>query len=373
MSFTGKLASLFLPLPLLMCFAGCGSGTQSLSPQGPCSLSFGSLNEDYVNWYGRCRSDGESVDFSNASAGFEVTFTGTRLTATIVSAPSSAPQEAAGNPYVYIFKDGVTHYSRAVHMELDGCGIPAQYVLAESLDYGKHTVKVLKCTEAKYGEAALLSLETDGTFTDPPKKRDRKMELIGDSIMCGSECMRESTTADSKLSVSENSLASYGYLAADLLNCRVNTVSRSGALVSGYKGYASIPDYYDRYGQTDPEPWDFERFRPDIVILDLGTNDVIISAPQEMISEKYLAFLRHVRKKNPGAAIFCCAGALVTSVNGVVEQAVNTVRSEGDENVWFFRLPVLTTAGHPKEQAHLENSYALALFIMEMLGWEPEL
>ena len=155
----------------------------------------------------------------------------------------------------------------------------------------------------------------------------------------------------------------------------MSAISRSGALVSGYRGYASIPDYYEKYGQTEAEnaAWDFSSYRPDFIILDLGTNDSLIAAPKELISEKYLSFLRLIREKNPDAAIFCCAGAMITSVNSVVGKAVETRNAEGDEKIWFYALPAMSKGGHPKEETHLENGYGLGAFIMQTLDWVPEL
>ena len=98
--------------------------------------------------------------------------------------------------------------------------------------------------------------------------------------------MRESTTTDSKLTESENSLASYGAFAADLLDAEVSAVTRSGALVSGYRGYASIQDFYDLYSADCDALWDFSLSQPDVIILDLGTNDFLVGAPTDLISEK---------------------------------------------------------------------------------------
>ncbi len=398
-----KMKRIFAVFALsLFVFVGCGGGT-SVSSETPSAsseslasssenssqsesetreevktLSFENDKRDgYINWYGRCYREKSSslVHFSNASAGFEVAFEGTTLSASIVSDGSAFPQEAAGNAWIYVFADGEKNYNRAERIELDSGNEKKEYTLLSGLSEGKHTAKVLKCTEAKYGTAALFSLSTDGTFVSPPQRLQRKAEIIGDSIMSGSESMRESSTTDSKLSASENSLSSYGYVAADMLDAEVNAITRSGTLVSGYRGYASIPDYYEKYGQTEAESeaWDFSSYRPDFIILDLGTNDSLISTPKEMILEKYVSFLRLIREKNPQAAIFCCAGAMIKSVDSLVEEAVETLNDEGDERIWFYALPAMSNGGHPKEETHLENGYGLGAFIMQTLDWVPEL
>lgn len=325
-----------------------------------------SLREEYVNWYGRVRADGEKTDFSNSASGFEVTFTGTRLTATVVSAESAAPNEARGNAYAYVFTDGETNYHRAEKIEFNNTGEPTEYVLAD-LPSGEHTVRLIKCTEPKYGTASLVSLKTDGGFLAPPAKPSLKFELLGDSIMSGSECMRGGAGADSMLTESENSLASYGYIAASRLKGQIQAITRSGALVSGYKGFPDIPRYYDSYSQIDDTPWDFSRYQPDVIVLDLGTNDRNIAAPDDLIKETYLNFLRHLRQKNPSAAIICCEGAMLDNLAALTREIVQTANAEGDGKVWYFHLPIQQTLGHPTEQDHYENGVALARFLRETL------
>lgn len=328
----------------------------------------------FVNWFGRCYWDqnAQKVCFSNSSAGFEVRFEGTKLVARISASDSEFPQEAKGSGYAYVFVDGKKGYGNAKKIQLSSAGI-SEYVLAENLPKGEHTLRVLKCTEAKYGSAYLHSLYADGVFLTPPARAERRVELIGDSILSGSEAMRESTTADSKMTESENSLASYGYLAAEMLDAEVSAVTRSGMLVSGYGGYATVQDYYDVYGSDQSAAWDFSSFAADVIILDLGTNDSFIGAPADFILEKYVSFLAHLREKNPNSFIFCCAGAMVTSVNGVVAEAVAQRNSDGDENVWFYALPTITKGGHPHEEEHMFNGYSLSAFIRQTLGWIAEI
>lgn len=185
-------------------------------------------------------------------------------------------------------------------------GRAVEYVLAQNLPQGEHSVRVLKCTEVKYGSAWLYSLRSDGEFLAPPPRAERRVELIGDSILSGSESMRESTTTDSKLTESENSLASYGAFAADLLDAEVSAVTRSGALVSGYRGYASIQDFYDLYSADCDALWDFSLSQPDVIILDLGTNDFLVGAPTDLISEKYAEFLRTCAEKSRQRDLLLC-------------------------------------------------------------------
>lgn len=362
-----KLSALLISAVFAVALCACTGGPVDPAPEESTLTFAQGRNEALINWYGRCYHDAEKeqVSFSNSSSGFEVTFNGTQLKARLISTGSQFPQEAQGSAYVYVFVDGASHYSQAELMELNPDGQEHEVVLAEGLERGTHTVKVLKCTEVKYGTAYLTALTADGDFLTPPARPALKVELLGDSILSGSEVMRESTTGDSLLTVSENSLAAYGYVAAEVLDAEVSAITRSGALVSGYNGYTSIPDIYDQYSAADPAEWDFGEFVPDIVILDLGTNDVLIGAPTALIRQKYGDFLLYIRSKYPEAAIFCCYGAMITTLNTLIPEIVEELK---DQNIYTCALPALTAGGHPRVQQHETNGYHLGGLIVRTLG-----
>ena len=50
----------------------------------------------------------------------------------------------------------------------------ADFELAADLDEGRHTVKVLKRTEAQFSTLSLSALSTDGRFETPPAKSEKK-------------------------------------------------------------------------------------------------------------------------------------------------------------------------------------------------------
>lgn len=61
-------------------------------------------------------------------------------------------------------------------------------------------------------------------------------------------------------------------------------------------------------------PWDFTEKQPDIIVINLGTNDDSYCQEtewkQEEYRDKYAEFLLDVRAKNPGAEIFCVLGLM---------------------------------------------------------------
>ena len=102
-----------------------------------------------------------------------------------------------------------------------------------------------------------------------------------------------------------------------------------------------------------------------IVILDLGTNDVLIGAPTALIRQKYGEFLLYIRSKCPEAAIFCCYGAMITTLNTLIPEIVEELK---DQNIYTCALPALTAGGHPRVQQHETNGYHLGGLIVRTLG-----
>ncbi len=388
----GIMALLLGVLFCLTCF-GCGT-TDNTDPKDDATdgnqttetITFAdSKHEDKVNFYGRCYLDAEKgVSISNSSAGFEVKFYGTSLKASILATESKevggkAP-ELAGNGYLYIFVDDVEYWSDATVLELTGTsGTPEEVVLAENLPLGEHTLKALKVTEAKYTQAYVKSVTTDGNFRTPPAKPTLKMEIIGDSIMSGANAMRFSDN-DEKGTDSECSLTAYGAIAASYLGAQFNSVNRSGLTVSGGnpgKNFAKIGDYYGLYGEYDPVAWDFSSYVPDVVVLDLGYNDLGNGTSETLFTEAYTAFVAEIRSHYADAYIFCCAGAMKgvgnpARLDALTSAIVEEFNDAGDDKILYVKLVENTSEGHPKSSEHIVNGSLLAGRIRNTLAGAEE-
>ncbi len=55
--------------------------------------------------------------------------------------------------------------------------------------------------------------------------------------------------------------------------------------------------------------WDFSKHQPDVVVVNLGTNDDSYckndSTRQEEYKTEYVEFIKEIRQNNPNAAIIC--------------------------------------------------------------------
>lgn len=220
-------------------------------------------------------------------------------------------------------------------------------------------IRLIKLSEASQSVMALREIVTDGRIEPLPAKGLR-MEFIGDSITCGYGVEGKSET-ETFTTATENAEKGYALLTAEALGADAVLTCFSGhGLVSGYTGDPAVrntgelvPPFYEKEGRSVfPLPSgrraeeinrDFSAFRPDYIVLNLGTNDLSWCgtdvARGELFEEAYARFLGTVRKHNPGAGILCILGVMGTGLNERVRQAAEGFRREtGDARIRVLTL-----------------------------------
>ena len=206
---------------------------------------------------------------------------------------------------------------------------------------------------------ALREIVTDGTVSPLPD-RPVKMEFIGDSITCGYGVEGKSE-AETFTTATENAAKGYAFLTAEELNADAVLTCFSGhGIISGYTGDPSVrngadlvPPYYEKEGRCESRlpdgrlaqeiPRDFSAFRPDYIVLNLGTNDLSWCQADEArgrdFARLYTGFLKTVRKDNPGARILCILGVMGTGLNPMVRLAAEEYsRETGDTRIRLLML-----------------------------------
>ena len=252
-------------------------------------------------------------------------------------------------------------------------------------------VKLSECTQSLMG---LRAIETDGTLTPVPPKA-RKIEFIGDSITCGYGV--EGGENQGFQTATENAEKAWAVLTARALDADAMLTCFSGhGLLSGYtEGERNdrelVQPYYEHVGgnafvlpggkRLQDIPWDFSRFRPDTVVIHLGTNDAswVRGLPERRAAfrQRYRDFLPIVRLHNPDARILCILGTLTGDLNDDMLQAVaEYARSAGDRRIRAFPVPLqnqeadgIGTDGHPSPATQRK----LADRVVALLhAWENE-
>jgi lysophospholipase L1-like esterase len=240
------------------------------------------------------------------------------------------------------------------------------------------------CTEASQGEAQFLGFNFgSGKLLAAPTPLQRKIEFIGDSITCayGNEGKRKEDNFTAK---NENSYLSYASINARSLNASSNSIAWSGiGLAMNYVG-GSGPLMLERYQLTLPNSgvkWDFKNYIPDVVVINLGTNDFSTTpAEKTKFVTAYKTLITQVRGNYPDAHIFCTVGPMLwgsglDSCRSYVNEVIDSFVSSGDSKVHFVEFPQQSESNgygedwHPSLKTHQLMADQLTEEIKSTLGW----
>ncbi len=327
-----------------------------------------------VRFHGRTAVKDGGVYMPWSAGGFTVRFYGTELRATLAANNTEVEN---GRPYVRVFVDGEQE-------ERFGLFEPqSDVLLAAGLAEGEHTVTVLKCSEASRSHIVLHALSADGALLAPPPcDTTRRMQFIGDSITTGygvlaSPEQTEFTTAE------QDALAGYAMQVADALHAEAQLFAISGYAIHQSPFGRPIPPLYrfvDGAGACEL-PWDFDRFQPDITVVNLGTNDhawfcnecaahLSEEERHRAIEEAYYNFLKELQKIHPYSRFLCVIGMMYVFVIEDVARAVARAAAEGVD-ARFQRLPLAEEwrVGHPALSTHKTAADILTPLIAEWMGW----
>lgn len=261
--------------------------------------------------------------------------------------------------------------------------------IAENLSEGEHTIELYRRTEANQGEAQFLGFDLgDGKLLDAPAAPARRIELIGDSITCGYGVEGADQNCGFTAGT-ENHYLTYGAIAARALGADLVTIAWSGkGVVCNYGDAADsckdpLPTYYDRaLPDRSNSVWDFSKFQPDAVVVNLGTNDFSTQQDpsQSEFESAYKSFLQHIREKYPTAYILCTNGPMLsgtdlTTVRSYIENVVKALKNAGDTKVGTFEITPQQQADgygcdwHPSCATHQKVADALETALKKALSW----
>lgn len=191
--------------------------------------------------------------------------------------------------------------------------------VADGLPAGPHTARITYCMEGweRHPEIRGLRLPGGGRLLAPPGRPDLRIEFIGNSITCGYGIEADSTEHYSY--DTQNFCITYAALTARELDADINVTARSG--IGMYRNYNGPREGNDRetmpleYGHTlygDTLAWDYNRFIPDIICINLGTNDVSTrNYDIGCFGRAYSAFLDRIRGYYPQAKIVLLSGPML--------------------------------------------------------------
>lgn len=255
--------------------------------------------------------------------------------------------------------------------------------LAAGLAPGEHTVVLTKRTEPLLGSSQFLGFAPkDGALVPTAAPGGKLIEMVGDSITAGYGILGFEPCAFGAATESEP--AAWGALAAAELGARHHVVAWSG--IGVYRSYdgdtnRQMPVLYDRALADDAESaWDHANVHPDLVVVNLGTNDFAKGDPGQPFQTAYVAFLEAVRQKHPAAHIAVATspmlgGDLRTKSIAALEAVVSARKAAGDAKVSLLTIDEQLSQDlygcdkHPSQDTAKKMAAKLVAFARGNLGW----
>lgn len=302
--------------------------------------------------------------FTFSCSGFEVYFHGTSLRAELIATEC---HKKDGEAAIAVVVDDQT-FIDANKIVLDKP--QAIYTLADNLPLGNHRVRIYKRTESSCSRTGWRRLETDGCFLPLPddNKKHLKIEYYGDSITAGNGA--DGVEGDIEFETrTENALNSYAALASEKLDADFAIIAIGGFPLyrSPWNKEASIKTIPEMFSYADFDwgtypgnaiSWNNSDFIPDIVVINLGTNDdqyLLSVSKDELEKEKqafisaYHAFIAQIMLAYPHCQIIVSIGMIkVTIAQELIEKVMETTPN----NVHYLPFSSLKAGGYMPNQGH---------------------
>lgn len=261
--------------------------------------------------------------------------------------------------------------------------------LAEGLPAGTHQVRLMYAIEGYELKPEFYGFYLDeGCHLVPmPELPVRRIEFIGDSMTCGygveSENPKDPFTYET-----ENHYYTYAAETARALQAQHLVVARSGiGIYRNYNGPREgnkdcMPAMYEQTLFMNPdEHWEHRLFVPDVVCVNLGTNDVSTKGYDKVLLQNaYRDFVGYLRKVYPQAKLVLLTGSMLNGKGlADVKEALDTVtaerQSQGDMNVFRFDMsPQNGSLGygasyHPSRRQHQKMALELTAYLRKLMVW----
>ena len=249
--------------------------------------------------------------------------------------------------------------------------------LASGLAGGTHNIVVWRNTEASIGVTqftSLLNFGTGGALLAPAAAPNKRIEMVGDSLTVGAGVEGDAACPGGIDAFTNNYLA-YGSVAARTVGADVVTIAWSG--IGVYRNYDgsttnTMPVRYPYSIPNDRTAWDFSLYQPDVVVMNLGTNDFGSGDPGIPYETAYEAFIETVRTKYANAyfiLIDMYGGTRLTRINDVVA----ALKSGGESNVETLSVSSaqnnLGCNQHPNVAGQAAMGAVLAARLESLMGW----
>ncbi len=261
--------------------------------------------------------------------------------------------------------------------------------LAEGLPEGVHRICLMYILEGYELKPVFEGFYLDGgcTLAGTPALPERRIEFIGNSITCGYGVETDDRSAPFTYET-ENHFYTYAAQTARALRAQHIAVARSG--IGIYRNFGApesgsadcLPAMYEQVLFNDPtELWDHNLYIPDVVCVNLGTNDVGDGKYDfGLLTDGYRQFANRLRKLYPRAKIVLLTGSMLNGkplddVKKAMDAVVEERRQAGDTGVYRFDMsPQTGSLGyganwHPSMRQHQKMASELTAYLKALMEW----
>lgn len=332
------------------------------------------LDKNSVKYVGRTSLVNSALTLDWSASGVEFSYYGTdaKVQMTFTDTASSKP-----GCYVSVYVNDVK--TQIIELKYG----QKWYTVSTGTDPTvKTTVKIVKQNEMQWNYSSLTDIAVLGTVGERPADKAMKIQIIGDSITAGQGVL--GINDDFVLS-EEDATATYGYIMAKQFDADVEVVAQSGIGVymgSGKSTTNQMPVVYTKaYPRRSYSTiWDYTTDHPDVVVINLGSNDYFQGADDASVYTAVQNFLTQIRSYHPNATIFWAYGLMSNYKWDNIKAAVdNWSTTNNDGRAFFVELPNMSTltstvggAGHPNAEAQSKAGDYLYRQMYSVIGTNPE-
>ena len=310
-----------------------------------------------VHYVGRFTGDGR---FQWPGSGVVARFKGTGISINL----------AGGENWLEVYLDGdpveTLHYTGAATVPLVS-GLKAT---------DEHRIEVYRRGESFFGVMTFKGFTVAGGALVPSVDPfSRTIEFIGDSITCGYG--NEGVGPGCGFSgPTENETLAWGAVTSRMLGASHTSVAWSGkGMYRDNTGSTSgtMSALYERTLPSEATAWDRTKRPPDVIVINLGTNDWAKGDPGQAYVTAYTAFVKKLRGYYPNAHIFGAMGPQEnrSQAHAYVETAI---ANANDPKAHYLKLAAQGSVGygcdyHPNVAQHQLMANAAVAAIKSATGW----
>lgn len=266
----------------------------------------------------------------------------------------------------------------------------SEFLIANDLRQKGAQIRVISVLEPAFEGAnptsffTFLGFSTDGAAAAAGPPRTRRIELVGDSISAGFGSRGSAETPQCPVTGwTSGNPYTYNWFLAEYFKADIVPVAWSGKGM--YQNCCdngeTMPSYYLQTlgGGQYTKDWDFSRYVPHMLLINLGTNDFgHDSGPawEARFTQTYVDFVFNAtaRYKNPKLPVFVAQGPMNCGapLRNSLHSAITKINSGGGNAIYLDMCGAVNDGcgSHPGQKGHLQMYEKAKPVIASAMNWK---